>query len=282
MSRASASNHREDLLEIFRRAGITCTPTSSPTRRAAAAPASVAAFTRADVTSDNRGDQAGVDLLPADEHDVRGLHHRVGGLDHAHESARFDHAERFAAVCLRCHVRSLPRIWLRTTSHLRGCTRRGISHRSLSVCLVESHSAARPLEPLTRSSWPPFDSSASNLCRLSRMLALRDTSPRSAPETRVGGQSLATKRGAPSSRSASGNPPARDDRQGLSRIAVDEPRLIDEIRHHTRMVRNYPNPVARLERRRALLNLDRRMFFRQPLDQQIVDDRPRCRSPASA
>ena len=56
----------------------------------------------ADVAADDRGDQAGIDLLPADEDDVRGLHHRVGRFDHADQAARFDHAERVAEQVL-CH-----------------------------------------------------------------------------------------------------------------------------------------------------------------------------------
>ena len=81
--------------------GITWTPTSSPTRRAAAAPASVAAFTDGDVPADDRGDQPGVDLLPADEDDVGRLDHRVGRLDHADQAAGLHHAERFAGKFLR-------------------------------------------------------------------------------------------------------------------------------------------------------------------------------------
>ena len=53
---------------------------------------------RADVAAHDRGHEAGVDFLPADEHDVRGLDHRVGGFDHADEPARLDHAERVADV----------------------------------------------------------------------------------------------------------------------------------------------------------------------------------------
>ena len=78
--------------------GITCTPTSSPTRRAAAAPGIRRRFHRADVATDDRGHQAGVDFLPADEDHVGGLDHRVGGLDHAHQAARLDHADRFANI----------------------------------------------------------------------------------------------------------------------------------------------------------------------------------------
>ena len=52
---------------------MTWTPTSSPTRRAAAAPASVAAFTEPTSPRTIAVTRPGVDLLPADEHDVGGL-----------------------------------------------------------------------------------------------------------------------------------------------------------------------------------------------------------------
>src|SRR4029079_2515502 len=54
-----------------------------------------------DVAANDRSDQTGVDFLPADEQDVRRLDHRVGGFDHAHESAGLDEAERFAWQFLR-------------------------------------------------------------------------------------------------------------------------------------------------------------------------------------
>ena len=77
---------------------ITWTPISSPTRRAAAAPASVAAFTEPDVAANEGRDQAGIHLLPAHEHDVRGLEHRVGRFDHADQPPRLDHAQRVTDV----------------------------------------------------------------------------------------------------------------------------------------------------------------------------------------
>ena len=55
-------------------------------------------FHGTDVTADDRGDQAGIHFLPADEHDVGGLHHRVGRFDHADETAGLDHPERVADV----------------------------------------------------------------------------------------------------------------------------------------------------------------------------------------
>ena len=55
---------------------------------------------RTHVAANERRDQAGIDLLPAHEHDVRGLEHRVGRFDHADQPARLDHAERVADVCL--------------------------------------------------------------------------------------------------------------------------------------------------------------------------------------
>ena len=36
------------------------------------------------------GNQAGIDLLLADQHDVRRLHRRVHGFDHLHQTAAFD------------------------------------------------------------------------------------------------------------------------------------------------------------------------------------------------
>src|SRR5215207_1288415 len=51
---------------------------------------------RADIAAYDCRDQAGVDFLPANEDDVRGLDHRVGGLDHADQTARLDHAQRVA------------------------------------------------------------------------------------------------------------------------------------------------------------------------------------------
>ena len=53
---------------------------------------------RADVAAREHRDVAGADVLLADEHDVGGFDHRVGGLDGADEAARFDHAE-----CVCCH-----------------------------------------------------------------------------------------------------------------------------------------------------------------------------------
>ena len=55
-------------------------------------------FDRADVTANDGRDQSGVDLLPADEHNVGSLQHRVGRFDHAHQTAGFDHAEGVADV----------------------------------------------------------------------------------------------------------------------------------------------------------------------------------------
>ena len=55
---------------------------------------------RSDVATDDRGDEAGIDFLPANEHDVRGLDHGVGGLDHADQAAGFDHAECVAEFAL--------------------------------------------------------------------------------------------------------------------------------------------------------------------------------------
>ena len=57
-------------------------------------------FHRSDIAAHDRRHEAGVHLLPADEDDVGGLHHRVGGFDHADEPAGFDHAQRVADVTL--------------------------------------------------------------------------------------------------------------------------------------------------------------------------------------
>ena len=44
----------------------------------------------ADFTTDDTRHQTGVDLLPADQHDVRGFHGCVRGFDHSHQTAAFD------------------------------------------------------------------------------------------------------------------------------------------------------------------------------------------------
>ena len=51
-----------------------------------------------DVAAHDGSDEAGVHFLPAYEDDIGGLDHRVGGFDHAHQPACFDHAERVADV----------------------------------------------------------------------------------------------------------------------------------------------------------------------------------------
>ena len=61
---------------------------------------------RRDVTSDDCRDEAGIHLLPADEHDVRRLDHGVRRFDHANQASRFDQSERFAGQFLR-HVGAL-------------------------------------------------------------------------------------------------------------------------------------------------------------------------------
>src|SRR5215204_136431 len=50
---------------------------------------------RSDVATHDGGHEAGVDLLPADEANVRGLHHRIGGFNHCHQATAFDHSECF-------------------------------------------------------------------------------------------------------------------------------------------------------------------------------------------
>ena len=66
--------------------GMTCTLTTSPIRPPAAAPASVAALTAATSPVTNARDQAAADLVPAEELDVGGLQHRVGGFDQGRRS----------------------------------------------------------------------------------------------------------------------------------------------------------------------------------------------------
>ena len=62
---------------------------------------------RADVAAHDRRHEARVDFLPADEHDVGRLAHRVGGFDHADEAARLDHAERVADLAFGLVLLSL-------------------------------------------------------------------------------------------------------------------------------------------------------------------------------
>ena len=53
-----------------------------------------------DVAAHDRGHVAGADLLPADQRDLGGLHHRVGRLDHRDQALGFDHPERLTHCCL--------------------------------------------------------------------------------------------------------------------------------------------------------------------------------------
>src|ERR1051325_10494941 len=48
-----------------------------------------------DVAAHDGRHETGVDLFPADETNVRGFHHRIGGLDHRHQATAFDHSECF-------------------------------------------------------------------------------------------------------------------------------------------------------------------------------------------
>jgi hypothetical protein len=47
------------------------------------------------IATHNGRHQASVDLFPADETNIRGFHHRVGGFDHRHQATAFDHSECF-------------------------------------------------------------------------------------------------------------------------------------------------------------------------------------------
>ena len=70
---------------------------------------------RADVAAHQHGDVAGADVFLADQRDVGGLDHRVGGFDRADEAFGFDQPERF------CHaVRTLPPFRRRAQYWLRG------------------------------------------------------------------------------------------------------------------------------------------------------------------
>jgi hypothetical protein len=74
---------------------MTSTDTSSPTCRAAAAPAAVAAFRCADVAADHHGHVAGADVFLADQHHVGSLHHCVGCLDRLNEALGLDYSQGF-------------------------------------------------------------------------------------------------------------------------------------------------------------------------------------------
>ena len=62
-------------------------------------------FDRSDVASHDGGHEAGIDFLPANEDDVRGLDHRVGRFNHADQPAGLHHSERVAnfPLFLVCH-----------------------------------------------------------------------------------------------------------------------------------------------------------------------------------
>src|SRR3954453_3022078 len=49
---------------------------------------------RRDVAANNRGHVAGANLLPADQRDLRGLHHGVSRFNHGDEALGFDHPQR--------------------------------------------------------------------------------------------------------------------------------------------------------------------------------------------
>lgn len=73
--------------------GMTCTEISSPTRSAAAAPASVARLDRAHVAADHHSHQAAAHVLLADQGDVGRLDHGIGRLDGGHETLGLDHTQ---------------------------------------------------------------------------------------------------------------------------------------------------------------------------------------------
>jgi hypothetical protein len=50
---------------------------------------------RGDITSHDRSDEAGVDLFPTDQTNVRSFHHCISRFDHRYQSATFNHSECF-------------------------------------------------------------------------------------------------------------------------------------------------------------------------------------------
>jgi hypothetical protein len=48
---------------------------------------------RSNVAANERGNQARIDLLPADENHVCGLEHRIRGFNHADQATSLDHAK---------------------------------------------------------------------------------------------------------------------------------------------------------------------------------------------
>src|SRR5688500_11796286 len=60
-----------------------------------------------DIASHNRGDQAGIDLLPTNETNVCSFHHGVSRFDHRYQSTTFNHSECFwhnIVLCALCFV----------------------------------------------------------------------------------------------------------------------------------------------------------------------------------
>ena len=59
-------------------------------------------FDRADIATARHGDEPGTDVLLAFEHHLRGLDHRVSGLDSSHKALRLNHSQSFhrLAPCL--------------------------------------------------------------------------------------------------------------------------------------------------------------------------------------
>src|SRR5688572_20625266 len=58
------------------------------------------------------------------------------------------------------------------------------------------------------------------------------------------------------------------DRQALHALAIDEPQLIHEIGNYARVIREYAHLVTWLERGRPRRHPNRRMFLREPFDDQ--------------
>jgi hypothetical protein len=53
-------------------------------------------FDGANFAAHDRCDQAGVDLFPADQHDIGGLNRRISRFNHRDQAATFDHSQSFS------------------------------------------------------------------------------------------------------------------------------------------------------------------------------------------
>ena len=69
---------------------------------------------RGDVTTDDCRDQAGIDLLPTYEHDVRSLDHRVRSLNHPDKTARLKVAPTDTTFSVGKKMNGVDQKWLNT------------------------------------------------------------------------------------------------------------------------------------------------------------------------